>query len=265
MKTRNRLAAAVKIPAGLLLFLAGSCWLGAQETEGDGEEVEKPNEAALALKALVDFVTAESWEDAAKLALDAEVLRPRMEAHYERFEWKPISEPEIRYDRSTKVTGDIVYFTHDFEVREKNSGDLPVLLTVVQAGESFLVDWEIFAQLRDNSFETFVKEQITDAMSFRVSGVRGVPGGKEAELPLEGGVERLRIRWRPSISEAVSVFTGKSTDAGKAIVNIASWRSYRPFRVEARWVVDGETSFIELTKIEPINFRTPSVVSPSSP
>ncbi|MFT5465383.1 MAG: hypothetical protein ACI8UO_000477 [Verrucomicrobiales bacterium] len=244
----------------LILFLSSSCWIGAQDVEL-AEGGEDSNEATLALKALVDFVTAETWEDAAKLALDGEELKPRMEAHYKQFEWKPIVEPEIVYNRSTKVSGDVVYFTHDFEVRPKDRSALPVLLTVVQNGDKFFIDWEIFSQLHDLAFETFVKERTMEPRSFRVSGVRGVPGPAEAKIPLEGGVERLRIRWRPGIAEAVSVYAGKSTDAGQALSKIASWEHYRPYRIKVRWVVSEEESFVELLGVEAINFRKPSVIS----
>ncbi|MEM7014377.1 MAG: hypothetical protein AAF585_23190 [Verrucomicrobiota bacterium] len=234
-----------------------SCWSALAQDDAQ----EKPSEAALALKALMDFVTSETWEDAAKLALDGDKLKERMTAHYERFEWKAMDVDEIRYDRSTRVNGEQVYFTHDFEVKSKNPDEIPVLTTVVQVGEKFYIDWEIFSQLRDQTFEWFIKDQITDTMSFRVSAVRGVALGDEAELPLPGGVERLRVRWRPGMPEAVSVFTGKDTEVGKVLASAASWQNYRPFRVEVRWAKEGEFSYMELTKISPIDFKTPSVVS----
>ena len=184
-----------------------------------------------------------------------------MEAHYTRFEWVPLKEPQIRYDRSTKISGDVAYFSHDFEViDEGEEGAMPALTTVVQYEDQYSVDWEIYAQLRNESFETFLKEQITEPMSFRVLAVRGVPLGKEEELPLEGGVERLRVRWRPNIPEAVSVYAGKSTAAGVSMAKLTSWNTYRPFRIEVKWNSADDVSYIELTNLEIINFRTPSVV-----
>lgn len=240
-----------------ILLAVSCCW------SATGQEVvkEKPNEATLALKALMDFATAETWEEAAKLALDGEKLKPQMEAHYKRFEWKAMEVEEIRYDRSTRVKGEQVYFTHDFEVKSKDPETTPVLTTVVQIEDKFFIDWEIFAQLRDQTFEAFIKEQISEPMSFRVSAVRGVALGDEAKLSLAGGVERLRVRWRPGMAEAVSVFAGKDTEVGQALTKSASWQNYRPFRIEIRWAKEGEVSFMELTKIAPIDFKTPSVLS----
>lgn len=243
----------------IFLFAAGCCTAQAQQ-EGVATEAEPPSDATFALKAVADFAAAETWEDAAKLVLDAEALRPKMEAHYKRFKWRPGGLESIRYDRSHEVKGLELYATHDFELRFKD-GKTPVLCTVVQSGEEYLVDWEIFAQLRDQSFETFLEEKSKEPVSFRVSCVRGVPFAKENELKLPGGVERLRIRWRPGAGDAVvGVLTGKSSEMGLQVAKLVSWANYRPMRIEVRWTESGGNEYVELVGLEAIDFSTPSVV-----
>ena len=223
------------------------------------KEVAKGFEAAQ--KSLKDFLEAPTWEAASAFVLDKEVLAETMKAHYAKYPWKPVEVAALRYVGGAEVKAKTVtYFTHDFQLVPKDKPNL-VPLTMVQSGDHYLLDWEIFAQTYDGTFEDFLKGKDDSAHSFRVVMHRGVVLEDHEGLGLEGGVIRLRAAWRPGVFFPGEFFAPAKSEIGKKIEERVPWQEGAAFRVKVKWskTKDARRSFIEVVEMDSLNFATPSV------
>lgn len=214
----------------------------------------------MAQKSLKGFLQAPSWEEASAFVLDKEILTETMKAHYAKYPWKPVEIAALRYVGGAEVKGKVTYVTHDFQLVPKGKPNL-VPVTMVQDGDRYLVDWEIFSQTYDGTFEDFLKGKDENVHTFRVVMHRGVVMEDHEALGLEGGVIRLRVAWRPGVFFPGEFFAPAKSDIGKKIEERVPWQEGAAFRVKVKWskTKDASRSFIEVADLETLNFSTPSV------
>lgn len=226
--------------------------------EAKNKELAKGLEASE--QALKSFLEAASWEAAAAFVLDQDNVAAAMKAHYAKYPWKPVEIAALRYVGGSEVKGKVTYFTHDFQLLAKGKPNL-VPITMVQDGGKYLLDWEIFAQTYDGTFEDFLKGKDEGEHSFRVVMHRGVVMGDDEALGLAGGVIRLRVAWRPGVFFPGEFFAAAKSDIGKLIEERVPWQEGAAFRVKVKWskTKDGSRSFIEVVGMDTLNFATPSL------
>lgn len=249
---------------GMMALILGLTWAAGQAVRADEELEAKKREVAKgfesAQKALKAFLEAPTWEEAASYVLDQESLAEMMKAHYAKYPWKPVEIAALRYVGGSEVKGRVTYFTHDFQLAAKEKQNI-VPVTMVQNGERYLLDWEIFSQTYDATFEDFLKGKDESVHSFRVVMHRGVVMEDHEALGLEGGVIRLRVAWRPGIFFPGEFFAPAKTEIGKLIEERVPWQEGAAFRVKVKWsrTKDESRSFIEVVGMDSLNFSTPSL------
>jgi hypothetical protein len=248
----------------MILFVLGVTVFSPQIVRGEEDIATRNKEIAkgfdAAEKVLKAFLGAPTWEEAATYVLDKEILAEAMKAHYAKYPWKPVEIAALRYVGGSQVKGKVTYITHDFQLVPKDKPNL-VPLTMVQDGDHYLLDWEIFAQTYDGTFEDFLKGKDESIHSFRVVMHRGVVMEDHEALGLEGGVIRLRVAWRPGVFFPGEFFAPAKSDIGKKIEERVPWQEGAAFRVKVKWskTKDGSRSFIEVVGMDALNFSTPSV------
>jgi len=249
-------------PAAILA--AGLAMLSVQALSAQQTEEQKRQEVIegfdKAQKTLRSFLEAETWEEAAQYVLDQEHLEARMKRHYETYPWEPVKLEGIRYAGGAEVHGDDSYYTHDFQLAAAGK-PMVIPVTMVQVGEEYRIDWEIFAQTYDGTFEEFLKGEDDEVRTFRVNMHRGVVLGEHESLGLDGGTIRLRAAWRPGIFFPGDFFAASNSEVGKKIEERVPWQEGAPFRVDLKWskCEDGSDSFIEVVGLQSLNFSTPSL------
>ena len=229
------------------------------------EEVQAELKKATA--ALTEFISAGTWEDAAKFVIDADKLKPQMEAHYERFKWQANEGLNLSENGDALRLGrQVIYWTFTFqmveEAQDKETGKTfqrPFRVYLNQIGDDYKVDWELYSQRRDLSFEKFMEEQPDDARSFRVNLVRGVPTAAQEKLGLKGSTVRLRAAWMPGSNFPVEIFAGNESEVGKEAEELVSYTNGRPFRIEVKWNKSGKEPFLELLKLSRLDMGRPTV------
>ncbi|MEO0447909.1 MAG: hypothetical protein AAF191_17705 [Verrucomicrobiota bacterium] len=244
-------------PPVLLLLMGIGLILPPSVTSADLDEEKKKAISEgfdAAQKTLRSFLESESWEAASAYALDAEHLKERMAAHYGKFLWTPLEVRAVRYDGGSEVSGSEPYFTHNFTLLLH--GKAPVAATMVQVGEKYKIDWELFAQAVDNSFDDFLKGETAGPLTFRLSIHRGVPTGEQEKYSLSGGVVRLRAGGKPGVYFPGDLFVGKDTEIGKKVLELVPWEFGEPYRVEVKW---NEGGFCEVVSFEGLDFSTPTL------
>lgn len=234
--------------------------LNAQKSE-DSEAAKKG--AVKAIASLDAFLKANTWEEAAKYVMDAEELKPRMKTHYALLPWKKPAVTSLRPIGGTKMPSEKPYYTYDFSLVVEGKPK-PVPATVVQVGDAYLVDWEIFSQTMDDSFEKFRTDQGEQAMTFRMGVYRAYVFEEHKDL-IKGGVVRMNGQWRPASMDRVEMFVGETSALGKAVAETLPWNEFLPCRVKVKWNKSGKTPFVELMGIETMDFSKPSVISGPNP
>lgn len=247
----------------VLLFLCVTGGLlqivrAAEDMEAKNKELAKGLEAAQ--KALKGFLEAPDWQAASAFVLNKEDLMEPMKSHYAKYPWKPIEVAALRYIGGSEVKGKVTYYTHDFQLLAKDKPSL-IPVTMVQDGDQYRLDWEIFAQTYDGTFEDFLKGKDEGAHSFRVVMHRGVVMGDDEALGLAGGVIRLRVAWRPGVFFPGEFFAAAKSEVGKLIEERVPWQEGAAFRVKVKWSKskDESRSFIEVVGLDTLNFATPSL------
>ncbi len=215
-------------------------------------------DARKAFEAMAAFSTAPTWEAAAKHVLDAAKLKSRMEAHYRHFTWKPLAILRWEHRGAIKIGGDTAYNTHSFElyVTTLNS---PLSVSLVQVGSGYKIDWELFAQFHDRSFEHFLRLPDSPPLTFRLNLVKGVALDSDKKLPLLGEPIRLRAAWYPTIGYPGNIYAGSESDVGKKAKTLVGWTDGKPFRATVKLAKSGDASFVELVGLEPLDLSSPSV------
>lgn len=252
------------LPFRAVLLLACVTLAPLQLVQAAEDLTEKSKEIAkgfeMAQKSLKAFLEAETWEQAAAYVLNKDDLAAMMKSHYGKYPWKPVEIAALRYGGGSEVKGKVTYFTHDFQLLAKGKPNL-VPVTMVQDGDRYLLDWEIFAQTYDSTFEDFLKGKDESEHSFRVIMHRGVIMEDHEALGLEGGVIRLRVAWRPGVFFPGEFFASAKSEIGKKIEERVPWQEGAAFRVKVKWskTKDGERSFIEVVGMDSLSFATPSV------
>ncbi len=250
-----------RIPlAGVSIIL---CWSLFSPFASGEDELKK--EAVLegvdkARTAMLAFFEAETLEKASEHILNADRLEERLKTHYESYPWTAFEVLALRYGGGSEVKGKETYFVHNFDV-VLDGGDrgIAVPVSLVQFGERFLVDWELYAQLMYNTFERFLEQKPEGEQTFRLNVHRGVALDEDRALPLEGDVLRLRAGWRPSVFFPGNLYAGSETDAGRTILESVPWENGIASRAVVKWSAAGERAYIEVTGLEVIDFSTPSV------
>tara|TARA_R110002096_G_scaffold147671_25_gene307863 strand:- start:880 stop:1623 length:744 start_codon:yes stop_codon:yes gene_type:complete len=211
-----------------------------------------------AYDALRSFAGASTWKEAAKYVLDPDPLRKQMEEHYSKFDWEPLAIRRWQYRGVIAIDGPVRYNTHNFEVFVE-TGPGALSMSVIQDGDAYKIDWELFAQFYDRSFEEFLKGPPSKPQTFRLNLVKGVSLDNDKGLPLLGEPIRLRAAWYPSMGYPGNIYAGTESDVGKKAKELVGWSDGRPFRATVQLSKSGKSTFVELTQLQEIDLSTPSV------
>ncbi len=217
-------------------------------------------DASKAYDALVAFATAPTWETAAKHVLDREKLRGRMEEHYAGITWKPLAILRSQHRGAIAIDGPSKYNTHNFELIVSTLS-VPLSMSVIEVGDEYLVDWELFAQFHDRSFERFLSSKAPKPQTFRLNLVKGITLNEDKNLPLLGEPLRLRAAWYPSMGYPGNVYVGLESDVGKKAKDLVGWNDGKPFRATVKLTKAEKGNFVEVVELELIDLSTPSVFS----
>ncbi|MEM1296030.1 MAG: hypothetical protein AAGH89_11745 [Verrucomicrobiota bacterium] len=216
-------------------------------------------DAQKAYAALQSFAAAGTWEDAANFVLDAEKLSQQMKTHYGSFSWEPLSIRRWQYRGVIAINGPVRYNTHNFELFVESLPGSALSMSLIQDGAEYKIDWELFAQFHDRSFEAFLDGPLSKPHTFRLNLVKGVSLDNDKGLPLLGEPIRLRAAWFPSMGYPGNIYAGTESDVGKKAKEMVGWSDGRPFRATVQLSKSGASTFVELTQLQEIDLSTPSV------
>lgn len=221
-------------------------------------------DARAAYGALTSFAEAETWKEAANHVLDADALRQQMEKHYSSFDWKPLTIKRWQYRGVIAIDGPNRYNTHNFELMVESLPGTALSMSLIQDGKDYKIDWELFAQFHDRSYEAFLEGATGESQTFRLNLVKGVSLDNDKSLPLLGEPIRLRAAWFPSMGYPGNIYAGTESDVGKKAKDLVGWSDGRPFRATVQLSKSGSNTFVELTDLQEIDLSTPSVFPDSN-
>ncbi|MFZ4763844.1 MAG: hypothetical protein ACOYMN_02725 [Roseimicrobium sp.] len=210
-----------------------------------------PAEARAALAALTKFLDAPNWKSRVPLVQRGQALAQSMEKHAAKYGDGVISVGSITFVERYPSRGDVPSYCM-FEI---SGGTLkhPVITLIEETPKGNLVDWESFAEFKDDLLLKFLETRGAPPQKFRVLLRRKHYFEKDVPNMEEKDAYELQ---QPSADFLGSAFTVRKSPVSQQLSNHLSWGQDIPVIVELKWHTETKNAWVEITKIATFGWRS---------
>lgn len=224
---------------------------------GQPKIVGVPEEAKPALKGLLNFLGASSWDERLKFSMLPEQVEAKGRAYYQANPDGPIDVDEIHYLRHEMnpqvgggMHGVFVLFQRAWE------HEIPVMVEV-RDGEP-RVDWLTFVEFKDDMLSKFMANPSMEGRwRFHVALTRA--HYFEDDIPNREEKDAFEIAPPMPTGKQMFAFTDKTSQLARKLASTITWDKMVTWAiVELEWRKDGGKNWVELTAVPQLNWYSSS-------
>jgi hypothetical protein len=204
-----------------------------------------------ALAALKTFLAAPTWQERLRWVQKPESVKAAMEKHYRKHPDGPVKVARIDFiERYPARSGNPPYCM--FEV---NGGDLKsaILILVEEKSKAdFRVDWEAFAELKDQLLREFLSKAGSPPGKFRVMIRRSHSFDKSVpDLDRKDSFELSQ----PGVDTIANAYAVKGAAVSRALSQQLGWGESIAVTVQLAWRGEGDRSWVEVAAVPTFGWR----------
>jgi len=204
-----------------------------------------------ALAALKNFLAAPTWQERLRWVQKPETVKAAMEKHYRMHSDGPVNVARIDFiERYPARSGNPPYCM--FEV---SGGDLKRTLLVLVEEKSkadFRVDWEAFAEFKDQLLREFLSKAGSPPGKFRVMIRRSHSFDKSVpDLDRKDSFELSQ----PGIDTTGKAYAVKGATVARALSQQLGWGESIAVTVQLAWRSEGDRSWVEVAAVPAFGWR----------
>lgn len=204
-----------------------------------------------ALAALKSFLAAPTWQERLRWVQKPESVKAAMEKHYRRHPDGPVNVARIDFiERYPARSGNPPYCMF-----EANGGDLKKTILVLVEERSkadFRVDWEAFAEFKDQLLREFLGKAGSPPGKFRVMIRRSHSFDKRVpDLDRKDSFELSQ----PGIDTTGSAYSVKGATVSRALSQQLGWGESIAVTVQLAWRGEGDRSWVEIAAVPTFGWR----------
>ncbi len=204
-----------------------------------------------ALAALKSFLAAPTWEKRLPWVQKPDTVKAAMERHYQKYPDGPVNVGRIEFIERYRARGGVPPYSM-FEVEGGDLKHAIIVLVEEKSKTDLRVDWEAFAEFKDQLLWDFLNKPASAPGKFRVMIRRSHSFDKD--VPDLARKEAFVLS-QPGANTTANVFAIKGTAAARLLAQQLAWGDSIAATVQLAWHGEGDRHWVELKTIPAIGWR----------